>query len=211
MITVYAVDISHMEAACYDALYKASSPERKVRADKSRNQDAARCTIAAEALLRYAVKSHLGISDFTMEKNPYGKPRLTGIHDFYFNLSHSGHWVVLACGATELGIDVETIKAEQQKEKLARRFFTPEEQSFIFGEETGIDERFYQIWTAKESYLKYLGTGLQKALNSFCVRTMEHPNFFFHRLADCAMTLCSEEKEYHVQLLSPEELLQRER
>ena len=207
MITVYAVDISNMDITCYETLYAAASPERKVRADKGHSKEVSCCTIAAEALLRYCVNRHLSIIEFSLVKNAHGKPRLKGCSGFHFNISHSGHWVVLACGETEVGIDVETIRMDSQKEKIARRFYTPQEQSYVFQEQAGAAERFFQIWTAKESYLKYLGTGLQKALNSFCVRSMEFPKFFTRHLGDCAMTLCTEEKAYQLEILSPEQLL----
>ena len=207
MITVYAVDVSNMDAACYETLYSAASQERKERSDKSRKADHARCCLISEALLRYAVKRHLGTTEFTLAKNEHGKPRVQNCSDFHFNISHSGHWVVLACGETEVGIDVETIRKDHQKEKIARRFFTPEEQDYVFQEKAGEEERFFQIWTSKESYLKYLGTGLQKALHSFCVRSMENPNFFFQQLGDCAMTLCTEDLAYELDLLTPERLL----
>ena len=153
------------------------------------------------------MKRHLGNGEFTLVKNEHGKPRVQNCSDFHFNISHSGHWVVLACGETEVGIDVETIRMDSKKEKIARRFFTQAEQNYVFQDETGFDDRFYQIWTAKESYLKCLGMGLQKALNSFCVRSMEYPNFFCQQLDNCAMTLCTEDLAYRLELLCPEQLL----
>ena len=153
------------------------------------------------------MRSHLGTGEFTLVKNEHGKPRVQSCNDFHFNISHSGHWVVLACGETEVGIDVETIRMDAQKEKITRRFFAQAEQDYVFREKVGEGVRFFQVWTAKESYLKYLGTGLQKALNSFCVRSMKHPNFFFCQLEDYAMTLCTEEKGYQMVFLAPEELL----
>ena len=207
MIHVYAVDVSLLESACYENLYAAASPERKARADKCLKPDTAQCTIVAEALLRYCMKQQLALTEYQLEKNEQGKPRIKNCPDFHFNISHSGHWVVLACGETEVGIDVEAIRMDNQKDKIARRFFTEAEQSYLFQEAAGLHDRFYQIWTAKESYLKYLGTGLQKALNSFCVRSMEYPNFFFRQLVGCAMTLCTEEDAYQLEILQPEQLL----
>lgn len=207
MIHIYTVDVSAMEQHVYEKLYALASPERKVRADQSRSKEASRCTIVAEALLRYCLKKHLALTESQQEKNEQGKPRLVNCPDFHFNLSHSGHWVVLACGKTEVGIDAECIRMDGNWEKFAGRFFTPEEQAFVFESKTGMQERFFRIWTAKESYLKYLGTGLQKPLTSFCVRSMQHPHFFFRQLEDCAMTLCTEETEYQMDFLQAEQLL----
>ena len=207
MIMVYAVDISNMDITCYKTLYAAASTERKVRADRCRKPENARCTIVAGALLRYCAKQYLGTEAFTLEKNEHGKPRLKEWPGFYFNISHSGHWVVLAWGNTEVGIDVQTMDSDEKTEKIAHRFFTRPERDYVMQTQGGKTERFYRVWTAKESYLKYLGTGLQKPLNSFCVRSMEHPNFFFRQLCDCAMTLCTEEDSYQLEILQPEQLL----
>ena len=65
------------------------------------------------------------------------------------------------------------MRADVNREVLAKRFFTAEEQQFILEEPEGINERFYRIWTGKESYLKYLGTGLTKPLGSFSVLSPE--------------------------------------
>lgn len=205
MIQVYAVNASNINQEVYDTLYAQAPQERKIRADRCLSREDAVCCIAAERLLRYAVKTHLGNQEFALETNAYGKPRIKGNPDFHFNLSHSGNWVVLACGNSEVGIDVENLRMDDKKQRLARRFFTPKEQDYVFQEE--FEKRFFEVWTAKESYLKYLGTGLQKSLSSFCVRSMDAPRFFSQWLGDSCVTLCTQEENYLIEQIPPEVLL----
>jgi len=99
---------------------------------------------------------------------PKGKPALIDSSEKFFNISHSGDWVVCAISDKEVGIDIELLKAARLN--VANRFFTEKEIS-ILNSLNGIEQEdhFYTLWTAKESYLKYLGTGLTKPLNSFDV------------------------------------------
>ena len=184
-------NIAHLDESAYARLYQQASSYRRQKADRYlRREDKLRC-IAADALLRYA----LGGGDFTEVREGCGKPYLQNRPDFHYNLSHSGPWVVLAFGAEEVGIDVEETKMDAGKEKLARRYFTQAEQDYIFHREEGRDIRFFEIWTAKESYVKYLGTGLQKSLSSFDVISMESPHFHTRRLGNCTLTLCTNGSE----------------
>ena len=208
MIQVYAVNVSSINRQVYDTLYAQASPERKKRADKCRHWENAYTCIAAEALLRHAVKTHLHTGKYTLETNAYGKPRIKEKPDFHFNLSHSGNWVVLAFGGSEVGVDVETILMDDKKIKVAHRFFGEQERQFVFQTEVDSHKRFFQIWTAKESYLKFLGTGLQTPLTSFDVCTMTQPRFFTHWLEDRCMTLCTVEESYQLELLASEQLLE---
>lgn len=204
MIHIQYLNIANLD---YAALYEKASPERRGRAGRYlRREDGLRC-LAAEALLRYGVRQALGPGEFTLEKGPQGKPFLVGAENFHFNLSHSGQWVVLAWGGSPVGVDVEEIRMERGREELARRFFTPEEQAYVFRREEGLPKRFLEIWTGKESYLKYLGTGLSKSLLSFSVLSLTEVRFHRFSLAgDCCLTLCTQDKDCTLEEISPDRL-----
>ncbi|MCX6235138.1 MAG: 4'-phosphopantetheinyl transferase superfamily protein [Bacteroidetes bacterium] len=109
--------------------------------------------------------SHYLIIEYT-EK---GKPFFRDHQDIHFNISHSGQWVVCAVSSAPVGIDVEEIRP--YKLKIAERFFTKEEFSDLMKKNE--DDRvhyFFELWTLKESYLKALGKGLTKTLNSFTIQ-----------------------------------------
>jgi 4'-phosphopantetheinyl transferase EntD len=74
------------------------------------------------------------------------------------SLSHAGGWVVLAAGARgPLGGDVEAVRPRAGVERIAARFFTPEEHACLAAcAEPGRTLLFYALWTAKEARIKAL-------------------------------------------------------
>lgn len=206
MIRILYTDISGAEASDYSRLYEKASPERKLRAEQChRLEDKLRC-VAAEALLRCA----LGTDSFRLEKGPFRKPYLPEYPDFYFNLSHGGKWVVIAYGNREVGVDVEPLRTDRKVEALTRRYFAEEEQSYVFGEEESQQQRFMEIWTGKESYLKYLGTGLQKTLNSFSILSLE-PELRFHRRTmpdGSQLCLCTADPQTQISFIEWKKLIE---
>lgn len=195
MIHIGYLDISTLTEQDYQTLYVRATPQRQKRADRYlRKDDSLRC-IAADALLRYATRQALGTDRLPYSQTPEGKPFLPGDHSFHFNLSHSGRWVVIAWGDRPVGIDVETVAMDDGKEHLAHRFFHPEEKDHLFaaqGQERA--QRFFEIWTRKESYLKYLGTGINRSLSSFSVLSLPTADVTFRSWfwEDAVVTLCAQ-------------------
>ena len=65
----------------------------------------------------------------------------------------------------DVGIDIEQ-HAARDNAALARRFFHPQEIEYTH---RGGTEAFYSVWTAKESYVKLLGTGIGGSFSHFSV------------------------------------------
>ncbi|MBQ2739113.1 MAG: 4'-phosphopantetheinyl transferase superfamily protein [Oscillibacter sp.] len=205
MIHVICSDISGVSTPDYQMLYAKASDERKDRADRyRRREDAIRC-VTADALLRYA----LGTSSYTVGKTSSGKPFIRGKDNFHYNLSHAGNWVVLAFGDSDVGVDVEQFRADTDIEAVASRFFSPEEQRYVRKDPEKSREHFFEIWTAKESYLKYLGTGLKKDMRAFSVLSPDlNVNFHHRTLPDSSLlSLCTTENDYFFELLDLPRLL----
>ncbi len=203
MIHIVCVDIAGADGMIYRKLYEKASRSRKIRADGYRKpEDALRC-VTADALLRYV----LGTDQYTVTQEKGGKPKIPERPDLYFNLSHAGRWVVLAWGHEEVGVDVEEIRADVNIQGLVRRYFTPEEQDYILRSDPLI--RFFDLWTRKESYLKYLGTGLAKSLNSFSVLKAETGMGFWQKElpGNYRLCLCSEKTEVSMEITDLERLL----
>lgn len=98
-------------------------------------------------------------------RNPSRKPK-TNFDEIQFSVSHSGD--VWACGVSgrPLGVDVELHRESCMAERIARRFFHPEEYRYL--EQLGFStEAFFSLWTAKESYVKYTGEGISSLYSSF--------------------------------------------
>ena len=146
------------EAARLNDAVTSRFPKRLTRAERMRNEnDTLRC-LGAGALLAFA----LGIGEEQLEIEPNGKPFAPQLNK-QFNLSHSGEYIVLAVSDGAVGVDVQQIGAA--REKVARRCFTEEERRWLEQE----DERFFTVWTLKESVVKAVGKGLRLPLSGFSV------------------------------------------
>ena len=125
-------------------------------------------SLAAGVILPLALKKCGVAGEVRIENGLWEKPRLISPQGVCFNLSHSGGWTVAAVSDGEVGVDVQQLKPVDMR--LATRFFTEEERRQIECAGEGATELFYRFWTVKEAYLKALGTGLNRPLNSFTVR-----------------------------------------
>lgn len=205
MIRILCADISSADESVYNCLYSKASVERKKQADRYlRREDKLRC-VAADVLLRTV----LGTKDFQIQKNESGKPYVKDYENFRYNLSHSGRYVVIAWGETEVGVDVQQHCTDLDMPAVAERCFTSDEQEYI-GQSI---QRFYDTWTGKESYLKYTGEGLRKDMRSFSIRNLEPAVQCLHCLPDTgySLSLCTTDKEYTFALLDVRQLLYGER
>ena len=142
--------------SAYRRLYSAATEARKAKADALRFADDKRRCIAAEALLRHALKEQ-GICDFQVLTEENGKPYLQGL-PVHFSISHSGEYVLCAISSQSVGCDIQQIK--QPDLKLAKRYFAPTEVKLL----ESAPELFYRLWALKESLGKALGCGLNESI-----------------------------------------------
>ena len=207
MIHIACIDLSKESPALYERLLAAASPDRKQRCLRYRRFEDAFLCAASEALIRYAAanKSSAPLSLQTAEG---GKPYAENLPGFHFSLSHSGCWAVIAWGSSEVGIDVEQIAPGRNVHAIARRWFSPEECAYLAAA-TDSDTAFATLWTARESILKYFGTGF--SANSMLLSTLTPPNglhLSHHHLAgNYCLCLCSEEEPHTLQILQGKDLL----
>ena len=138
-------------------------PERFRRARAFvKTEDAHRCLLAHLLLMR-SLGTETGTTgtEICLEYGEKGKPEVSGQPDLHFNLSHSGDMVVCAVDCHPVGVDVEKIR--EIDPDVAQSCFTAAEQSYLNKDLRMFLDRFYQLWTLKESYLKALGTGLSRS------------------------------------------------
>lgn len=93
----------------------------------------------------------------------HGKPYIE--NGSYFNLAHSGNYVVLAVDSKPVGVDIEQHK-ERNFEAIARISFHEKERELLMRSKTK-QETFYELWTLKESYMKAVGRGFNLPPTSF--------------------------------------------
>jgi 4'-phosphopantetheinyl transferase len=84
--------------------------------------------------------------------------------DIYFNVSHSGDWVLIAFTGAELGIDIEKKDPDFDYKSFLREHYSESEQKYI-AEAADPVAAFYFLWTRKEALIKAWGTGLRENLN----------------------------------------------
>ena len=87
----------------------------------------------------------------SLARDSAGRPFLPEYPALDFSITHSVG--VAFCALSDggrIGIDAELLRKFPNAQRLAARFFSPDERG----------EDFFRIWTRKEAYLKYLGTGM---------------------------------------------------
>ena len=86
-------------------------------------------------------------------KNENGKPYFA--NGPYFNISHSGKYVLMVVSTAEIGVDIEEIKNKDMSSLI--RIFNEAEAKMIKEHSD-----FYYLWCAKESLIKCMGSSINR-------------------------------------------------
>lgn len=130
MISVYYIDIFGIDNTLYKKMESIASLERRKQAKRYFKLDDQKRCICADFILKYCIlQKEKKLINPVVKKNVFGKPYVTNIKDFYFNISHSGKWVVLAFSKSKIGIDIEEIQEEFQE---YLEFLLPEQKNMCF-------------------------------------------------------------------------------
>ena len=155
---------------------KILSPDEQTRAARFHFARDRQRFAATRALLRIVLGSYAGLEPekLVFSYSDKGKPFLNsqGTEDgVEFNVSHSGETALLAVArGRAVGVDVEQIRDNLDPLAIARRYFSPHEQSQLEAfEKREHYAGFFRCWTRKEAYIKARGDGLSLALDSFDV------------------------------------------
>ena len=87
----------------------------------------------------------------------HGKPYLNNHDGIYFNISHCKEAIATAVSDCEIGIDIEGCR--RFSDTLLERAFNEEEKELVRKNEKP-EMEFARIWTRKESFFKWTGTGI---------------------------------------------------
>lgn len=171
---IYLPDHRDKAAACRSLL----TPEELERASKFRKPGYVDGFILCRGLLRRILADCLNTDPCGLQfnRNARGKPFLKD-SDLEFNVSHSRDRLLVAVtSGRAVGVDIEFRRSGLNMQSIAKRWFTPEERAFFQTLENP-DKGFFEIWAKKEAYVKALGIGIYKELNSFSVPLGETPFF----------------------------------
>lgn len=87
-----------------------------------------------------------------------------------FNVSHSGEWILFGfCHQRPLGIDIEYHRELEFQNIVRDLFASAEKVSWNDLDPAEHSTAFFSAWTRKEAYVKAIGLGLIKPLDSFAV------------------------------------------
>ena len=131
--------------------------------------------LITRALVRTVLSKYLppAPAEWRFTANPYGRPMIanTEFRDcgVCFNISHARGLIALAISShREIGVDVENIAAREVSLDIADHFFAPTEVAALAGVQPDRQQdRFFEYWTFKESYIKARGMGLSIPLEQF--------------------------------------------
>ncbi len=109
-----------------------------------------------DAVSAYCDSHKIGCEGMKLVRTEKGKPYIYGTEkDVYCNVSHSEKMWICIVGEAECGIDLQVVK-DCKYEQISRRYFTPDEQSYI--RRYGISG-FFRLWVRREAFGKYIGDG----------------------------------------------------
>jgi 4'-phosphopantetheinyl transferase len=148
----------------------------RARADRFRFPADRDRFVASHVALRAILASYLEAAPAALAfgESAHGKPFVEAPdagRALRFSLSHSGDVALVAVGLErEVGVDVERVRALDDLEGFAARYFSVAERDALARVPSVERPRaFFEIWTLKEAYLKACGEGLTRALDAFDV------------------------------------------
>lgn len=162
-------------------------------------------SLYGDILVRSEIMKQLKVpnSCIKFKLNEYGKPSIEGYDNLFFNISHSEDWVICAISNEEVGVDIE--KIEKAPIEVAEHYFHSREYKLIKSKDSEeIDEFFYRMWTLKESYIKWIGKGLSKQLDSFSINEDINNGFYIEENKELRLNQCKFDKDYIISLCSKE-------
>lgn len=158
-----SLDVSTAQLA---QLTQVLSTDERDRANGFKFDQHRHAYIAARGILRHILSGYLQIDPghLRFQYSDRGKPSLVSSNplSLTFNLSHSHNLVLYAVTRhAPIGVDVECVRSLPNADKLAERFFSPQEATLIRSVAAPDQERvFFKLWTCKEAYLKAIGEGI---------------------------------------------------
>ncbi len=119
---------------------------------------------------------------WAFERGENGRPELVGgPAGLRFNISHTeGMVAMLVHGGDDAGVDVESPWRATDIASVSRRVFTEGERTAMLALPAEHQaERFYQLWTLKESFIKAKGKGFAMPLSKFAFTISEDGSIGF--------------------------------
>lgn len=163
MIKVYLYDLDNLKDS-NEYMYRQRQARKERRPASLEYKDAGYKDIVnlgvTAAFFKALSEYDISGNDVDLIYGKHGKPYLKNYSDVYFNISHSGKYVMCAAGDVEMGVDIQ--EHVNDRRHIAKRFFPENEYKKIENicEPRKADKLFFDMWSVKESYVKATGEGI---------------------------------------------------
>ena len=148
------------------------SKKEKEKLAHYKNSKAQHTALITRAICRMVLSQYTNTapSKLNFIKNQHGKPELTdNKNKIRFNLSHNNDLIIIAiCTKDDIGCDIENPLRKVNIEPLTRRYFSEQEHLEICTLTSKVQQqRFFEMWTLKEAFVKATGIGISLGLDTF--------------------------------------------
>lgn len=141
----------------YLSFYQNLSIRDKARVDLLVRNNDKRLFLLSRMLLSKLSLQYYSCNYFNLPiyYNEYGKP-LTD--KFYFNISHSHDYAIVACSNNRIGVDIEKIR--DVDDKMINYFCNFHEKEYVLNSKDR-NKAFFTIFCLKEAFFKMVGTSIR--------------------------------------------------
>lgn len=199
-VIFYFDEVALIDERYYQYLLLYTSNERVGYAQKYKLREDRILSVIAFLMLRMGLKDLYGVSTMPqLSKTEYGKPFIEEYPDIHFSFSHCSCGVACAFSkhSDSVGVDIQDIVKCDHK---TARFFMCDSEYDTLLKTSDIDRFFTKVWTLKESYGKYMETGicynmretnleLEISLNNLSVSSYDLPEFIVTAVASMPLQL----------------------
>lgn len=179
-----AVYLANIKNADYRSLYEAHKlrfePRRIMRIESSINEKQKKVLVCTGVVLSGALSAQ-GVTADEIIYGPADKPEIRGKSEVFFNISHSGDYVMIAVGGQPLGADIQ--KPVLYRESLVARICSDEERE---ANGTELVKHLNLVWAIKEAYTKLIGEGISKDLRDITYERIDNSILVRDRGEDAA-------------------------
>jgi 4'-phosphopantetheinyl transferase len=167
-VSVWLLELAFQKGGL-DELLALLSGEERARCLRYRQQSDRIRFATTRVILRRMLAERLRIplDEIKLDIDLFGKPRLENRSALFFNLSHSGNFVLIALSVHKpVGVDIEAASTTLDFNSL-HASLTPDERRYC--DESADEKAFFRVWSGKEAVLKAWGVGIAKHLPSVSV------------------------------------------
>jgi phosphopantetheinyl transferase len=148
------LQIANVEALYRDDFQSFFPQALNERIGERNNEESKKQSVAAYILLEKMLIEHYGLTLKDLKFTENGKPYLKD--GPFVSVSHTEGFVCAAVSDLAIGVDIEQLR--EFDFKIADRFFSSREKSYILKKDS--IKRFFTLWTLKEAIIKLEGRSL---------------------------------------------------